>query len=111
MSERTRVIVNRGRVVPFTLAQKGLEYPDVDGVLAEVRAVASDVVAVDGEGLAQAAGDRRALNAVMLGALAGLEVLPFDGDVVWQAVARRLASRPLEVNRRAFELGREAVSS
>ncbi len=111
MSQRTRVVVNRGRVVPFTLAQKGLEYPDVEGVLAEIRGTAPDVVEVDGEELAAAAGDRRTLNVVMLGALASLDILPFAGGVVWDAVEKRCPARHLDVNRRAFELGREAVGS
>ncbi len=115
MSAATTVVVNLGRVVPFTLAQQGREYPDLDGILAEIRAVAPKLITVDGAALAQAAGAARSLNIVMLGALAGLEILPLTGDTLWQAIAgrfsasRRLPAGHLETNRRAFTDGREAV--
>ncbi len=109
MSADTRVVVNRGRVIPYTLAQKGLEYPDVDAVFADVRAVATEVVEIDGPALVEAAAAARALNVVMLGALAGLEILPIDGDTLWQAVEKRCPAQHLESNRRAFVLGSDAV--
>jgi len=109
MSAATTVVVNLGRVVPYTLAQQGREYPDLDRILAEIRAVAPELITVDGSALAQAAGVARSLNIVMLGALAGLEILPLAGDALWEAVARRLPAGHLETNRRAFAGGREAV--
>ena len=111
MSADTRVVVNQGRVVPYTLAQKGLEYPEVSRILAEVRTVAPEVVTVDGPALVAAAGAVRALNVVMLGALAGLEILPVDGDTLWTAVEKRCPAQHLESNRRAFVLGREAIKT
>ncbi|MCP4661695.1 MAG: indolepyruvate oxidoreductase subunit beta [bacterium] len=109
MSAATRVVVNLGRVIPFTLAQQGREYPDLAWILAEIRAVAPELITVDGPALVQAAGAARSLNIVMLGALAGLEILPLAGDTLWQAIAGRLPAGHLETNRRAFAGGREAV--
>ncbi len=109
MSAATRVVVNQGRVVPYILAQQDQEYPVLAGILAEIRAVAPELVTVDGPALVAAAGSARALNVVMLGALAGLEILPVGGDALWGAVAERCPAQYLESNRRAFVLGREAV--
>ncbi len=111
MSADTRVVVNQGRVVPYTLAQKGLEYPELARILAEIRTVAPEIVTVDGPALVAAAGAARALNVVMLGAVAGLEILPIDGDTLWQAVEKRCPAQHLESNRRAFVLGRETVKT
>ncbi len=111
MSADTRVVVNQGRVIPHTLAQKGLEYPQLSRILAEVRAVAPETVTIDGPALVRAAGAARALNVVMLGALAGLEILPVDGDMLWRAVEKRCQAQYLEANRRAFVLGRRSSTA
>lgn len=111
MSEATRVIVSVGPIVPHVLSQSGRSYPDVDGILADLRAVAGQVIAVDGPALLAAHGETRALNALMLGALAEAAALPLSAEAVWAAVERRTSSKYIEANRRAFELGREAAKS
>jgi len=111
MSAHTKVVTNLGAVVPQLLAQRGEAYPDLDGILAEIRAVVSDLVAVDAQALALAAGARRSLNVVMLGVLAGLDLLPFHGDVLWRAVETYGPTKHLEANRRAFELGKKAMTT
>jgi indolepyruvate ferredoxin oxidoreductase beta subunit len=111
MSARTMVVTNLGVVVPQLLAQRGETYPDLDRTLAEIRAVIPDLVAIDGLAIAMAAGARRSLNVVMLGVLASLDLLPFNGDTLWTAVERYGPARHLEANRRAFGLGREAVTT
>ncbi len=110
MSQRTTAIVNRGRMVPHTLAQQGITYPDVDELMGEIRAEVGRLIEIDGPTLTQATGSRRALNIVMVGALAGLGLLPFDQPVMWEAVERRSPPRFLEHNRRAFDLGIKAVA-
>lgn len=109
MSARTVVLVNRGRVVPFTLAQQGKPYPELDGVLARIRQHARRVIELDGPALVEASGSSRALNIAMLGALASTGVLPFDGAVLWDVVAEH-GRRNLDASRRAFDLGGKAVA-
>jgi len=109
LSAQTRVVVSLGQVPPFTLAQRGEAYPDVEGILASLRAAAGEVVTLDGPSLAQAAGSAQALNMVMLGALAGLGVLPLAPEAVLGAI--EAASRGDDIGRRAFGLGRRAVAS
>jgi len=109
MSQSTRVVVNRGRVVPYPLAMQGHPYPALDEVLAKIRAVSSQVFEIDGPRLCSEVGTSRSLNIVMLGALAGLAVLPFEADALRQTIARRSPPRFAETNHRAFELGFAAV--
>ncbi len=111
MSAETRVVMSLGRIVPHTLAQQGAGYPSLDDLRAGIRARTRDLVCVDGPALAEQAGNARALNTVMLGALVGLGTLPLRDDEVWAAVARRCASGTHDFNRRAWQLGREAVSA
>ncbi|MBW2527955.1 MAG: indolepyruvate oxidoreductase subunit beta [Deltaproteobacteria bacterium] len=109
MSRATRVVVNLGRVVPYPLAMQGRPYPPLEGVLAEIRDVCGRLVEIDGPEVCADVGSARALNVVMLGALAGLSVLPFDADALRQAIADRSPARLAATNRKAFDLGLEAV--
>jgi indolepyruvate ferredoxin oxidoreductase beta subunit len=111
MSGTTRVLMNSGRIVPATLTHQGRAYPEVDEVLALIRAVTRHVVVIDGSRIAREAGFPRATNVVMLGALAGLEDLPLDIDKLRQAVLARSPPRFVEDNRKAYELGVEAIET
>jgi indolepyruvate ferredoxin oxidoreductase beta subunit len=111
MSARTRVVMNRGLIATPTSIQGGIEYPDTERILAEVRAVAPDVVEVDGPAVVQAVGSAHVLNVAMLGALAGLAILPLDGESLWKAIETRCPPQHLEANRRAFALGRDQVAA
>jgi indolepyruvate ferredoxin oxidoreductase beta subunit len=98
-----RLIVNTQEIVPSGLP----EYPkDVDRLLAES---APDVVLVDGLALAREAGHIRAVNTVMLGAFS--RYLDFSGDDWRKAIEARVPPKTVEINLRAFELGRQAGGS
>ena len=108
MSARTVVIASTGRIVPPTLAQKGVGYPPVDEILAGIRSVAKEVITIDGPALVEKVGTTRVFNIILLGVLAGLEILPFDEQTLWAAIEKRSPGRWLEPNQRAFALGKEA---
>lgn len=110
LGARTRAVVSLGRIAPFTLAQRGEPYPDLDWILAALRAAAGEVVTLDGPALAQAAGSAQALNLVMLGALAGIGVLPFEPEAVLRAIEASSRGGD-DTGRRAFGLGGRAVAS
>ncbi len=109
MSTRTRVVVNLGKIVPFNLVIQGKDYPSVAGILAAIEEAASRPYTIDGPALTGQVGLPRALNVVMLGALAGLGLLPFDDEILWQAIEKKIPNRFIAANRRAFELGRDAT--
>jgi len=111
MSSNTTVVVNLGRVVPHTLGLKGESYPEMDRLLDDIRAVAPLLTEVDGPAILKAVGVPRTLNIAMLGALAGLRVLPYDDAMLLKAVEEYWPARFSEPNRRAFNLGREATAS
>lgn len=109
ISARTRVVVNLGVIVPFSLAVTGQSYPPIEAILSRVRQVTPTVYTVDGPALVQRTGLARTLNVAMLGALAGLEALPFGRDVFWTTLSRKIPERFLQANSTAFELGLQAV--
>jgi len=111
MSINTNVVVNLGQVVPHTLGLKGESYPEMDRLLDDIRAVAPQLTEVDGPAILEAVGVPRTLNIAMLGALAGLRILPYDDAMLWKAVEEYWPAHFCEPNRRAFSLGKEATAS
>jgi len=111
MSPRSKVVLSRGTIVPFPLAQRGESYPPLEGILEQLRAVCPDVVDIDAPALAQEAGAPRTLNVVMVGALAALDALPVSAEALEQSVLRGSPSRYREANQRAFALGVAAAGT
>ncbi len=110
MSAETRVVVNRGRVVPFPLAIQGKPYPDLDGVLDQIRQATEHMTVVHGsELLAQQGAPPQCLNMFMLGAMAGMSLLPLTLQELREAMERRTPPRHAETNLAAFDLGAGSV--
>jgi indolepyruvate ferredoxin oxidoreductase beta subunit len=105
----TQVVANTGQIVPFSLAIQGVPYPPVGETLQKVRAVTKHLVEIDGPALVKKVGVPRTLNVGMLGALAGLKLLPFDSELLWKAIAKKCPERFIDANREAFELGLKSV--
>jgi indolepyruvate ferredoxin oxidoreductase beta subunit len=111
MSASTKVVMNRAQVASSTSIRDGNEHPDAARILTDIRAVTPDVVEVDGPAVVEAVGSPHVLNIAMLGALAGLGILPFNGESLWKAIEAHCSPRHLEPNRRAFALGRDQVAA
>jgi Pyruvate/2-oxoacid:ferredoxin oxidoreductase gamma subunit len=109
LSRESKVVVNQGTIVPFSLAIQGAPYPPLARILEKIRAVTPAVFEVDGPALVKETGIPRTLNVVMLGALAGLKALPFDPTLLLAAVEKKSPPKYLAANRKAFALGRSAV--
>lgn len=107
---RATVLFNSGRVVPAELSLSGRPYPSLESILALLREAGTDPVVVDGPSLLGDTGDRRSLNVVMLGALAGLDVLPVDAATLRRAVTGRGRPEIRAANGAAFDVGHRAVA-
>ncbi len=110
MGRATRVVTSRSMLVPFEVVYEDAPTPDVDTILAQLREVAGDVRDVDTRALVGASGETRTLNIVMLGVASGLGMLPFRDAALIDAVRARCGERFFEANKRAFALGKAAVS-
>jgi indolepyruvate ferredoxin oxidoreductase beta subunit len=73
------------------------------------RARGIQLIAVDADSLAREAGTVRAANVALLGA--ATHVLPFGARAWEHALELAVPAKVLEVNQRAFALGREAVAA
>ena len=84
------------------------DYPDLDALLARLAAFPNAVL-VDGGAIAKAAGSMRAQNMVALGAASPLLGLTEENLLTYvRALFARKGEKIVEVNTRAFELGRNA---
>lgn len=84
------------------------DYPELDDILAALRAFPLNVV-IDAEQVAQDAGNARAMNMVMLGAVSPF--LEFPDDLLATTIRDTFARKGPEViavNLKAFAAGREA---
>ena len=99
-----KILVNDMERIPVTVSS-GLQPPARD--LPQRLAAYPGLMLVDANPLAIQAGNLRAANVVVMGALSKL--VPFDEEH-WQAAMReRIPANLLDVNLRAFDLGRAAA--
>ena len=103
----TLVCATTTRIVPGSVLRREEEYPDDLPAAAAARGVR--LIALDAEALAREAGTLRAANVVLLGAASA--VLPFAAMSWQRGLAAAVPAKILEVNERAFALGRGAVSN
>ena len=114
LKERLRptsiVLCNELVIPPAQAALHQLRLPSSEELVAQVGRHAATVRRIDGLALAQQAGNAGALNAVMLGALSTLPQCPVTGDELLAAMLEEGSARSRDLNRRAFALGREALT-
>jgi len=98
------LLVNEQVIEPITVKAGDAKYPTGAELESAFEKAASRVCRVDGLRLADQAGNAKAANVVILGALSALLDTPPE---VWlEAVQAHVPPKAVEVNRKAFLLGR-----
>jgi indolepyruvate ferredoxin oxidoreductase beta subunit len=100
-------LVNTYPVLPTTVTTGKASYPPLDEILAPLRKICRTVKTLDATKLAVKAGNPQTMNVVMLGALS--KYLPLKEGTLIEALGESIKAKYLEVNRRAFELGKGEV--
>lgn len=101
-------LVNDMELLPITVTVGGVPYPEDKALEQAMAALKARLLRIPGEALAKEAGNVKAANVVLLGAVSKL--LPLPQEVWWASLERRIPAKFLELNRKAFQLGRQAVS-
>jgi len=99
------VLLNQQEIHPVTVSSGLLDYPSQESGDRALEASTDNVYRVPGLDLAQALGNARVLNVVLLGALSAL--LPLAQEVWESVVKERVPGRYTDLNLRAFHSGRE----
>ena len=99
-----RIITNTQQVNPMPVITGAAEYPQ--NLVDKMTAAGAQVDAMDALALAEEAGSSRAVNLVLMGRLSRYFDLP---EEVWQnAITNSVPEKFLELNRKAFHLGRNS---
>jgi indolepyruvate ferredoxin oxidoreductase, beta subunit len=98
------IVVNRQLVVPTSVYMQGLAEPTVEEIMKRLSQYRLCII--DADRLAREAGSPLAQNIVMLGAAS--HFLPLKPDSLAEAVSGLVPQKTIELNRKAFELGRKA---
>ncbi len=111
-------LINDQVIVPLTVTSGGQSYPADENILGAFRAMTERVHFVQGERLAEELGNLRVANVVLLGALSALlEADPalsgaaLSAETWLKVIEERVPAKHVELNRRAFLAGREAVKA
>ncbi|MEM1483641.1 indolepyruvate oxidoreductase subunit beta [Oscillospiraceae bacterium PP1C4] len=97
-----KLIVNDQRISPMPVITGAMEYPS--DILAKIKEKNIKVTALDALALAHEAGSAKAVNVVLIGVLSSM--LDFTDEVWQQTIEQTVPAKFLELNKRAFELGR-----
>lgn len=99
------IVTSTQQIDPMPVITGAAVYPeDIIGKLAKA---GIDVTAVDALALAEQAGTSKASNVVLMGVVS--KKMNFDESVWQSALEQCVPAKFLELNKKAFELGREAV--
>lgn len=96
-----KIIVNTQKIDPMPVVIGTTEYPD--GVIPAIRAAGADVEELDALPLAVEAGTSKAVNVVLIGAMA--KNMSLDKEVWIKALKESVPPKFLELNLKAFEMG------
>lgn len=108
LSKTGTVIVNTKYIPPSTSAALASGLTD-EKILEMVRARAHKVYEVDGLGIATKLGNTLVVNTVLLGALSAIPQNLVKPESLERAIAGRLKQKYIELNLKAFKMGRKQV--
>jgi len=110
-------LINNQTIIPLTITTGDKVYPADETIQAAFAAVTPRAEFVDGEAIARKLGNSRVANVVLLGALSALlERDPDFGaeltaDLWLKVITERVPAKHVELNKQAFQAGREAVGA
>lgn len=107
LSRSCTAIVNTRPIYPRDVSIGKLTYPSTIQIISLLEKMVKKVIYRDFTEIAEEAGSSRVLNVVMVGLLAGLELLPIGKETFMKAIVETVPSAAKEINIKAFELGFE----
>lgn len=96
--------VNTQQILPMPVILGQVEYPD--GIMARLEEKTGTVKAFDALRIAEECGSVKAVNVVLLGAAS--KEMPFDEEAWIKVIEENVKPKFIELNKKAFEMGRDA---
>jgi indolepyruvate ferredoxin oxidoreductase beta subunit len=98
------VVVNTQQIDPMSVVTGAAQYPQ--GLVESIKAQGANVLALNALSLAEQAGSVKAVNVVLIGAMA--KHLELSKEIWLKAIEETVPPKFLELNKKAFELGYNA---
>ncbi len=100
-----KVLMNDTYITPITVSSG--QQPEVEDLSGKLAAEYPDLLKIDAMQLAESLGNIRTMNMVIAGALSTLT--PFGAELWQEAMRQRIPAKLIDLNLKAFDLGRQAV--
>jgi indolepyruvate ferredoxin oxidoreductase beta subunit len=104
-------LINTRKTAPVEVVSGMMPYPDMDKLIDLLKQVTGNIHLFDATGIAEEAGDSITTNIVMLGSIVESGLLPYSEEIVLETLKDSLRPQFLEMNMKAFELGKKAYKS
>jgi indolepyruvate ferredoxin oxidoreductase beta subunit len=104
-------ILNSDPFPPVDVKIGAARYPAVAEIARALEELGGVVTVIDATKLALQAGTAKAMNVVMLGAAFASGLFPFGEQIMIEAIRERVPRKFLDVNLKAFGLGKEAYQA
>jgi indolepyruvate ferredoxin oxidoreductase, beta subunit len=102
-------VVNIRPVYPVDVISGHLTYPDLDQLLDKIRSLSRKAYFIQATDKALELGNPILANTIIIGALAGADLLPIEEAGLAKAIGDYMSPDKVEINVRAFRLGKEMV--
>ena len=107
LNKNSTVIINTQKIMPPAVATGKTEYPA--NIIPELESRGLKVIPIDGFEIARKAGNVKAANVSLVGALSS--ILPIPEETFVKVIKERVPPRFLDVNLEVFEEGRKAAQA
>jgi indolepyruvate ferredoxin oxidoreductase beta subunit len=101
------IVTNITPVVPISVSAGQDVYPKVEEILAALRSVSGNVIAIDATAKAIEAGKAITANSVLIGAISAVKGFPLSKERMLTALLEVVPAKARDINVKAFELGYE----
>ena len=98
------MMVNDQRISPMPVITGAADYPE--DILAKIQAKGAQLITIDALALATQAGNSKAVNVVLMGLLS--RIMDFPEEAWQKALEAEVKPQFLDINKKAFSLGKEA---
>ncbi len=101
----TIMVVNKSIVLPSTINQQDIDYPNVDDIISELDSKLAEVYSMDANKIAMDAGHPLSMNMAMLGGASGVSTFPLDVSKIIDTMEESLPEKSISINKKAFNDG------
>ncbi len=106
---KTISVVNSRPMHPVDVISGHLAYPDLSQLFEKIRSLSSKTYFLPATEKALELGNPILANIILIGAVAGLDILPISEEGLAQAITDYMSRDKVEINLRAFRMGKEMV--